>query len=113
MENYSSGSSVTSDPSESSFSHDSSDRSSSSDSDNIRASSQSDDVLVQEKQVYGKCLHVCNLCNEGLDHYEDVRKHIVKYHQNVVLKLRMDLSEDEEREIDNLMKDGRWKENKL
>ena len=42
---------------------------------------------------------------EGFDNFEDVRKHIVKYHQNVLLQLRKDLNEDEEREIDDFIKE--------
>ena len=67
-------------------------------------------MFLFKKKCYGKYFHVCNLCNEGNEGNEgneDVKKHIVKYHQNVVLNLIIDLSEDEEREIDDLMKDGK------
>ena len=61
--------------------------------------------MFQKEIVDGECLHVCNFCNEGFDNFEDVRKHIIKYHQHVLLQLRKDLNEDEEGEIDDFMKD--------
>ena len=61
--------------------------------------------MFQKEIVDGECLEVCNLFNKGFDNFEDVQKHIVEYHQNVLLQLRKDLNEDEEREIDDFMEE--------
>ena len=61
--------------------------------------------MFQKEIVDGKCLEVCDLCNEEFDNFEGIQKHIIEYHQNVLLQLRKDLNEDEEREIDDFMKD--------
>ena len=72
-----------------------------------------DDVtdFFQKEIVDGKCLEVCNVWNEGLDNFKDVQKHIIGYHQNVLLQLRKDHNEDDKREIYDFMiefnKDGK------
>ena len=45
------------------------------------------------------------MCDKGFDKYEEVQNHIVSNHQNILLKLRKDLNEEEEKEIDLFMKE--------
>lgn len=47
----------------------------------IKALFHFDDVsnLYQQKIVEGETLYVCNLCYDGFEIFEDVKKHIVNY----------------------------------
>ena len=66
-----------------------------------------DDVsdLFQKETIEGGIVYACNLCDEGFDKYEEVQNHIVSNHQSILLRLRKDLNEEEEKEIDLFMKE--------
>ena len=44
-------------------------------------------IYTKKKIIEGETLYVCNLCDYGFESIEDVKKHIVNYHQNVFLQL--------------------------
>ena len=58
-------------------------------------------------------MYVCNLCDDGFEIIEDVKKHIVNYHQNGFLQLCMEFNTDEEKDVDDFMKEFDKDENKI
>ena len=52
--------------------------------------------LFQIEIVEGKRLYACNVCNEGFEKTNDIKKHIEKDHFQVLLQIRKEMYEEED-----------------
>ena len=62
--------------------------------------------LFQIEIVEGKELYACNVCNEGFEKNDEIKKHIEKDHYQVVLQIRKEMYEDKEDGSDGIIKDN-------
>ena len=50
--------------------------------------------LFQMEFLEGEIVYACNVCNEGLDTENDVKKHIITHHEDILQTIR-NKSEDD------------------
>ena len=62
--------------------------------------------LFQIEIVEGEELYACNVCNEGFEKNEEIKKPKEKYHYQVVLQIRKEMYEDKEDGSDGIIKDN-------
>ena len=61
--------------------------------------------LFQIEIVEGEELYACNVCNEGFENNDEIKKHIEKDHFQVLLQIKKEMYEDNEDESDDNVKD--------
>ena len=62
--------------------------------------------LFQLEIVEGEELYACNVCNEGFEKEGEIKKHIEKYHHQVLLQIMKEMYEDKEYRPNDIIKDN-------
>ena len=58
--------------------------------------------LFQIEIVEGEEIYACNVCNEGFEKNNKIKRHIEKDHYEMVLQIRKDMSEEHDDSLDTV-----------
>ena len=61
--------------------------------------------LFQIEIVEGEELYACNVCNEGFEKDDEIKRHIEKDHYEMVLQIRKDMYEELDDSLDTVSGD--------
>ena len=57
-------------------------------------------MLFQKEVVEGEEIYACNVCNGGFEKDDKIKRHVEKYHYEIVLQIRKDIYEEHDDSLD-------------
>ena len=62
--------------------------------------------MFQLEVLDGGQIYACNVCDQGFDREEYIKRHIEEYHKGIIIKISKDMENKKETELNNESVDG-------